>query len=103
MRKPMEKSKAPAQAIRWIMLALAVTIFAGPLPAHAGDEQSFRPGATCKRKTDDFPGVIKMDACHRVYCGRADVKDIMEIDPEIGTRLHCSWKLVSDHCKCVKD
>jgi len=99
----MRKFESSARTIRWIILAGAVTSFAGSLSAYAGDQQSFRPGETCQRKTDDFPGVVKMDACHRVYCGRADVKDIMEIDPEIGTRLHCSWTLVKDHCKCVKD
>jgi hypothetical protein len=84
---------------RWAATFIAFMLLAGPADA-AGKE--FKPGEACTRRTDDFPGIVKMDACHRVYCGRKDVKDIMEIDPDIGERLHCTWRLVGDHCKCVR-
>ncbi|MCE9648956.1 MAG: hypothetical protein K8R18_04940 [Parvibaculum sp.] len=84
---------------RWSVAFMACLLLAGPADA-AGKE--FKPGEACKRQTDDFAGIVKMDACHRVYCGRKDVKDIMEIDPGIGERMHCTWQLVRDHCKCVR-
>lgn len=93
----------------WAMVLVACALLAGvatppsvSAAEAAASKKEFKPGAACKRKTDDFAGVVKMDACHRVYCGRKDVKDIMEIDSDIGTRLHCTWQLVRDHCKCIR-
>jgi hypothetical protein len=57
-------------------------------------------GKPCVRKTDKFPGVVKKDACDRLYCGRADQKDVMDIWPTAAKDLKCTWRLEDGHCRC---
>jgi len=93
----------PLTRIAATLACVALVAAASPATAQeAGGTKTFEPGASCRRQTDDFPGVVKMDACHRVYCGRTDMKDITEIDPDIAERLHCAWTLVAGKCKCVR-
>lgn len=57
-------------------------------------------GDPCTRRTDARAGVVKRDACGRVYCGRRDLKDITETMPEFSARHACTWRLEGAHCKC---
>jgi hypothetical protein len=102
MPRPASSRKS---TVRWTSILIVIAAIAAlPAATHAAaGKKEFKPGATCKRQTDSFPGVVKMDACHRVYCGRKDIKDITEIDPNIAERLHCTWVLVGDHCKCRRN
>lgn len=77
-------------------------------PALAAEETAAtaarpRPGEDCQRRTDQAAGVVKQDACGRLYCGRKDFKDIAEALPGIEARLQCSWKVVGRRCLCVKE
>lgn len=63
---------------------------------------SIKIGDKCERKTDRIPGAIKRDGCGRWYCGRADLKDIAEIVPNIEKVAHCRWQLKGTRCLCVK-
>jgi hypothetical protein len=62
-----------------------------------------QPGEDCQRRTDRVAGVVKQDACGRLYCGRKDFKDVAEALPGIEARLQCSWKVVGRRCLCVKE
>lgn len=69
-------------------------------PPHDRDGKVYVLGATCARKTDTRPGVIKRDACDRWYCGRADQKDVVEALPTFAHDFNCTWRLEGDACKC---
>jgi hypothetical protein len=83
-----------------VMLALSVSL----PPAYGADERqtNIKTGDKCERKTDAIPGVVKQDGCGRWYCGRADVKDITELVPNIEEVAHCKWQLQGSRCLCVK-
>jgi hypothetical protein len=59
-------------------------------------------GESCKRQTDNFEGVVKVDACGRWYCGRVDVNDITALSPNFAEKMFCTWRLINDKCKCVR-
>ena len=83
-----------------VMLTLSVFL----APAYGADERQAvaKIGDKCERKTDAIPGVIKRDGCGRWYCGRADVKDITELVPNIEEVAHCKWQLQGSRCLCAK-
>lgn len=60
-------------------------------------------GDPCQRRTDTHVGVVKVDACGRWYCGREDIKDIIEVRPDIAEVLNCTWRLEGERCKCRRD
>jgi hypothetical protein len=62
-----------------------------------------KAGDACDRKTDKARGVVKIDACGRWYCGRADVKDIIEVRPRFAEEAGCTWRLEGTRCKCRRD
>jgi hypothetical protein len=59
-----------------------------------------KAGDACDRKTDTARGIVKVDACGRWYCGRADVKDIIEVRPKYAEEVGCAWRLEDNRCKC---
>jgi hypothetical protein len=59
-----------------------------------------KAGDACDRKTDTAQGIVKVDACGRWYCGRADVKDIIEVRPKYAEEVGCTWRLEDSRCKC---
>lgn len=59
-----------------------------------------KAGDPCDRKTDKARGIVKVDACGRWYCGRADVKDIIELRPRYAEEVGCTWRLEDSRCKC---
>jgi hypothetical protein len=60
-------------------------------------------GDPCWTRAERRKGVVKVDACGRWYCGRADVKDIIEVRPNIAEVLNCTWRLEGDRCRCRRD
>jgi hypothetical protein len=59
-----------------------------------------KTGDACARKTDTARGIVKIDACGRWYCGRADVRDIIEVRPRYAEEAGCTWRLEGSRCKC---
>jgi hypothetical protein len=59
-----------------------------------------KAGDACERKTDTSRGIVKVDACGRWYCGRVDVKDIIEVRPRYAEEVGCTWRLEDSRCKC---
>lgn len=86
--------------LAFVILTLSVFL----PPAYGADERQAvaKIGDKCERKTDAIPGVIKRDGCGRWYCGRADVKDITELVPNIEEVAHCKWQLQGSRCLCAK-
>lgn len=68
----------------------------------AGKRVGIKIGDKCERKTDRIPGAVKRDGCGRWYCGRADVKDITEVVPNIEEVAQCTWRLEGRRCLCAK-
>ncbi len=97
----------PSLSIR-VALCLGVLMALGTSQAQSANgpvssrNSSYVIGAECKRKTDRLPGVYKMDACKRMYCGPKDIKDIIEIIPDFARINHCTWRLVGEMCKCTR-
>jgi hypothetical protein len=60
-------------------------------------------GDPCWTRSEGRQGVLKVDACGRWYCGRADVKDIIEVRPDIAEALKCTWRLEGADCRCRRD
>jgi hypothetical protein len=60
-----------------------------------------RRGEACRPPRTDKPGIVKVDACGRWYCGRADVKDLIEVRPHFAAEQKCTWTLKDDVCRCV--
>jgi hypothetical protein len=89
-------------------LAILILLLAfGGAPALAQSQTSQTPailrvGDPCKSRTDPRPGVIKVDACGRWYCGRAEVKDIIELRPNIAAERGCEWQLDGNRCRCIR-
>lgn len=95
-----------------IVLALALLAATGGIPMGTAEPQTrpqqrplklIKAGDACARKTDSARGVVKVDACGRWYCGRADAKDIIEERPRLAEELHCTWRLEGEHCRCRRD
>ena len=85
----------------FLIAVLSLALALGTQPAAAQPvPKVFKLGEPCARKTDTRPGVVKRDACGRWYCSRTDVKDIIEIRPNIAAEMGCTWRLEGDHCKC---
>lgn len=59
-------------------------------------------GDPCRARADPRPGVIKVDACGRWYCGRPEVKDIVELRPNIAEERGCEWQVVGERCRCLR-
>ena len=62
-----------------------------------------KAGDACDRKTDKARGIVKVDACGRWYCGRVDIKDIIEVRPRYADDVGCTWRLEDNHCRCRRD
>jgi hypothetical protein len=92
-----------------LFLAALILLFVVELrPAFAQARTNQAPvilkaGDPCRSRADPRPGVLKVDACGRWYCGRAEVKDIIEVRPDIAERLGCEWQLVGERCRCVRN
>lgn len=65
-------------------------------------KRSFRRGDTCQPPYTGKPGVIKVDACGRWYCSRADIKDLIEVRPNFAAENKCAWTYKEGTCQCVK-
>ena len=72
-------------------------------PPRQRELKLIKAGDACDRKTDTAKGVVKVDACGRWYCGRADVKDIIEVRPKFAEEFGCAWRLEGNRCKCRRD
>jgi hypothetical protein len=71
-------------------------------PMKAPPPVKLKLGDACQRKTDNIAGKVKRDGCGRWYCGRADMKDIVEIVPNVDRVAHCTWRIQGTRCLCVK-
>ena len=101
------------QQIRW---GLAAAVMAIALASHAGpgwaqnppttvqlkQKGDYKVGDPCVRRSDTHPGVVKQDACGRVYCARRDIKDITELAPGLVKDVGCTWRLDGSRCTCHK-
>lgn len=100
---------APPQTSAFITQAYADTAQNAPEPgsdeAHPMEPDSSRLklGDACQRKTDNIPGKVKRDGCGRWYCGRADIKDIVELIPNVDKVANCTWRLQGNRCLCAKN
>lgn len=63
--------------------------------------RQFRRGDTCRPPYTDKPGIVKVDGCGRWYCGRADIKDLIELLPNFAAEHKCKWTYRNNSCKCV--
>ena len=66
------------------------------------DGKVYHLGDACIRKSDSKPGVTKRDACGRWYCSLPNVKDIIELRPNLAVEFGCIWQLVENTCRCVR-
>lgn len=64
--------------------------------------RQIRRGDACRPPYTDKPGIAKVDACGRWYCGRADIKDLIEVRPNFAKEENCKWTYKDRECKCVK-
>jgi len=98
--------RAVAAASLLSFLLVAVGAAAAQTPAQSG-APVIKLGDACNRKTDKASGIVKRDACGRWYCGKADVKEIAELRPDIASKIKCSWKLqISEKgmlCLCARN
>lgn len=101
----------PRRPYRTIVIAV-LTLFVPIAPAGAQGVMASSPapqsvprdiiiGQSCQRRTDNIPGIVKMDACGRIYCGRIDINDITVLNPRFAEDMQCRWTLVEELCKCV--
>lgn len=65
------------------------------------DGKTARRGDACRPPRTDKPGLVKVDACGRWYCGRADMKDLVEVRPNFATEQKCTWALRDNVCRCI--
>lgn len=82
---------------------LVWTLFSTPAAAQseaARPQTIVRSGDACQRKSDSRPGVVRIDGCGRVYCGKPDVKSLVEVRPTIADELNCTWRLEGNACRC---
>lgn len=107
-----ERTRRPS-VLRVLLLLAMVFALASPAawaeeggqskrPSQQERQPSIKTGDKCERRTDAIPGVVKRDGCGRWYCGRADVKDITEVVPNIEEVAHCKWQLQGSRCVCAK-
>jgi len=98
-------SRPAAGAILFLFCASAVaqTVERPPIRQPPQGQVVVTVGDPCRTRVERREGVVKMDACGRWYCGRADVKDIIEVRPNIAEVLNCTWRLVGDRCRCRRD
>jgi hypothetical protein len=99
----MTPSRSNATLLAALLLALAGMLLAMPAAAQRKQHQGgkvIRVDDPCQRKTDKAPGAVRIDGCGRVYCGRADVKDIFVVWPNIADQLNCTWRLEDNRCRC---
>ncbi len=89
-----------AMAVALVFAASTLPAMAQLAPQSTPPRALMKQGDTCSRKTDTRPGVVRQDACGRWYCGRADIKDIIEVRPNIAAEFGCTWTLEAGHCKC---
>jgi hypothetical protein len=100
---------APSAAAVGVISILSHGMSAAQTPEKPGIEQTpqspviIRVGDRCWTRAEKQQGVVKVDACGRWYCGRADVKDIVEVRPNIAEVLNCTWRLEGDRCRCRRD
>ncbi len=97
---------SPALSAMVFLLAAGDPTWAAQSAQTQGTLQSRPPagmkaGETCKRRTDDNAGVVKVDACGRWYCGRVDINDITVLNPRFAEDMGCKWQLKDNHCRCV--
>lgn len=60
-------------------------------------------GDACKRRTDSRIAVTRRDACGRWYCGRKDVPEIAQVDPNFARKMGCKWTVQADKsCVCKR-
>jgi hypothetical protein len=91
-----------------LVMPIAIAIFLyGAVLSLAAETPRVGPqgailGESCKRQTDNFEGIVKVDACGRWYCGRIDVNDITVLSPQFAEKMFCTWRLINDKCKCVR-
>ena len=89
-----------------IVLSLLLAAVGAPAGAQSGPAPKaavVKVGDPCKTRTDPRSGVVKVDACGRWYCGRKDVKDIIEVRPDVADVLHCTWRLEGQQCRCRRN
>ena len=100
------QSRRRAAILYLAVLSLMLTLENKPIFAQSQPTRTptlFKVGDPCKARPDNRQGVFKVDACGRWYCGREDVKDIIEVRPNIAAELGCEWQLVEgQHCRCVR-
>jgi hypothetical protein len=100
---------APSAAAVGAIVILSHAMSAAQTPERPGIVQPprspviIRVGDRCWTRAEKRQGVVKVDACGRWYCGRADVKDIIEVRPNIAEVLNCTWRLEGDRCRCRRD
>src|SRR5262249_52810512 len=88
------RTVVPTLAIALALTALVRAVPAAPQsPATPAAPSGQKLGDACTRKSDQKGGVVKRDACGRWYCGLAEVKDIIELRPNIASELGCAWQL----------
>jgi hypothetical protein len=88
------------------MFSLVLAVAGRPAAAQSGSAPKptiVKVGDPCKTRTDPRSGVVKIDACGRWYCGRKDVKDIIEVRPNIADVLNCTWRLEGEQCRCRRN
>lgn len=89
------------------------TVFAededrGPLPVQPNiaklylEGHKFTLGEPCTMMSKNRSGVIKRDACKRWYCGRPELRDIVESRPNLAKEMDCEWRLMGEHCLCQR-
>ena len=96
---------APA-GVRAALLGLMFAVVSWPTDAKSEPNRKVtvvKVGDPCKTRTDPRSGVVKVDACGRWYCGREDVKDIIEVRPNIAEALNCTWRIEGTLCRCRRD
>ena len=103
-----QSRRIKADAARLALVALCIMVAFDFRPATAQSPQARTPlelrvGDACTMRPDSRQGVIKVDACGRLYCGREDVKNIIEVRPNIAAQLGCEWQLVNQRCRCVRN
>ena len=89
-----------------LIAIVAVAAFGSALSQTQPRQRQLRmikAGDTCDRKTDKSPGIVKVDACGRWYCGKTAVKDIIEVRPKFAEEFGCTWRLEGERCKCRRD
>ena len=105
-QEPLIAARGSACARLGLAVAAASLMFmlmGGAAAAQSPTPTIVKVGDPCQRRTDTRPGFVKVDACGRWYCGREDIKDIIEVRPNIAEVLNCTWRLEGEHCKCRRD